>query len=447
MVERGRHVRFVGREDVMVQVVVDAGRDVLAAVAPAEAGGSGAVPPRVKHGDERRQVDLLITTAHTEEARVVEAVLGHVAVEVAEECDVTYYQYALGRRTACVATASAHKMDAVDLSAFAASMFTQLAPRSATLVGIAAAVDRSEIGLGDVPFASQVLNYDDIVIDSDSMTFRTAGYPTDPAMQRAAGRLRTKPRHYAAWQADCLGCIDPVLAYVNALRRIPITLPPAMIDRPRPHMAVGIEGGGPFLIRDYGFRNPLRAPAPQALVAGIGISAPGHARLISAEMESHGFMGAALAHGVPATVLTGISDIGDKDKDMPERITSGFFRVFACSNATLAALHILRCADHQSNVQDSWDAPATKLANKIQSVSVADATGSKTTQTSSVVGIHFQRSRLEDVDLDNPILSQYEELIYKLQRLRSALEKEIYIETQRKIMDRWISAQDRGKES
>lgn len=58
-------------------------------------------------------------------------------------------------------------------------------------------------------------------------------------------------------------------------------------------------------------------------------------------MESSGFMAAAQHAEVPATVIKGISDVGDRAKAKLEQETGGFFRVFACCNAALAALHIL----------------------------------------------------------------------------------------------------------
>ena len=52
-------------------------------------------------------------------------------------------------------------------------------------------------------------------------------------------------------------------------------------------------------------------------------------------------MAAAHEAGVPATVIKGVSDDGDEGKADLEQKTGGFYRVFACSNAVLAAVHVL----------------------------------------------------------------------------------------------------------
>jgi len=289
-----------------------------------------------------KDIDLLIATALTEEAQVVSAVMSRVAKEHHKRGHAIVYEYPLGDGTAArVATASAHQMGAVNMGVFIAPLLNDLRSRSTTLVGIAAAIDAGEVALGDVPFASQVLSYDDIAVETGTLTFRTEGYQVDPRMRHAVGALRTSLAAYAPWQEECLALIDSVIEDVSRLRRRAVKRPEPM---ERPHLIVGATAGGPFLLRDRGFSDSLREHPKERELAGarIGVAAPVHSKLVSAEMESHGFMRAAHEHGVPATVIKGISDVGDQEKARLEKETGGFYRAFACSNAVLAALHILR---------------------------------------------------------------------------------------------------------
>lgn len=291
-------------------------------------------------------IDLLLVTALTEEAQVVEAVLTQVATWVNEEGPCRLYDYQAGMERTCrIATASAHQMGAVGMGVFTTPLLEKLRPRSAVLVGIAAAVDTTQVELGDVPFASQVLSFDDISVANDgALTFRTQGFQVDPAMRIAVGGLRLSPATYGPWQKECLRVIEKVVAALNLLRR-PQIKPPVLSEPP--HIVVEAVAGGPFLLRDKDFRDTLTKGSSLPKSSGIRVTAPVHPKLVSAEMESHGFMRAAHehgvhGHGVPATVLKGISDVGDADKAKLEEKTGGFYRAYACSNAVLAILHILK---------------------------------------------------------------------------------------------------------
>ncbi len=287
-------------------------------------------------------IDLLIFTALTEEGQVVEAVMAEVARRRDAVGDLTLYDVCWpDGRTAVVATACAHHLGAVNMAVFAAPRLKDFRPRSATLVGIAAAVDTKDVALGDVPFASEVLGYDDIAVESSTLSFRTSGFQVDPRMLRAAGALRISRTTYQPWQDDCVRHIHRVVDEVNAGRRGSIQKP-TVIERP--HLQSGIVAGGPFLLRDRNFRDALRRHPTEQALAGkspVSVAGPVHPKLVSAEMESKGFMAAAHDTGVPATVIKGISDDGDERKAELEQKTGGFYRVFACSNAVLAAVHVL----------------------------------------------------------------------------------------------------------
>lgn len=160
-------------------------------------------------------------------------------------------------------------------------------------------------------------------------------------MKSAAGRLRSSKEAYLRWQKDCEDVLSHVIQHVNDFRRIKVTQGP--VDRP--HLEMGPIAGGPFLLRDADFREGLRRQQKDLpSLAGVRLTAPVHPKLVSAEMESHGFMSAASEAQIPAAVLKGISDNGDADKSRIESDTGGFYRLFACSNAVLAALHILEMA-------------------------------------------------------------------------------------------------------
>ncbi|MFY0579193.1 AAA family ATPase [Cystobacter fuscus] len=282
-------------------------------------------------------IDLLLLTALTEEAQVAVAVLDAVATQVGETGGIRLYNYSLWPgREACIAVASAHQMGAVAMGVFAAPLLDRLRPRTACLIGIAAAVDTAAVQLGDVPFASQVFSYDDIAVEDGVLTFRTQGYQVDPMMRAAVGELRLSVATYRPWQEECQLVIRTVVDVLNQLRPAPIK-PPKL--KRLSHLVVETIAGGPFLLRDQDFRGALRDLPKHG---SSSVAGPVHPKLVSAEMESHGFMRAAHEHHVGAIVLKGISDVGDKDKAKVEKKTGGFFRAYACSNAVLAALHTLR---------------------------------------------------------------------------------------------------------
>jgi len=289
-------------------------------------------------------LDMLLVTALTEEHQVVTAVLEELATPAGQATGDNYqlYDYDAGEgRVYRVATASAHQMGAVKMGVFAAPLFSGLKPACAALIGIAAAVDTEEVDLGDVPFSSHVVSYDDIKVADGVLTFRDEGYQTDPKMRKAVGALRTSAKTYRPWQDDCEKVLTRIIPKLNVLRRGTITEPE---ERAAPsHLLVAVTGGGPFLLRDADFRNSLKYGATTIPAATqIRVEDAVHPKLVSTEMESHGFMNAAHECGVPASVLKGISDVGDREKARLEKETGGFYRAKACSNALVAALHILR---------------------------------------------------------------------------------------------------------
>ncbi len=167
------------------------------------------------------------------------------------------------------------------------------------------------------------------------MTFRTEGYQSNPDMRRAVGAFRSSRTTYMPWRDACLELMPKIVPTLNDLRQKPI-IPPVNIDRP--HMVVDVTAGGPFLLRDAEFRDSLKQ-LPEA--SRIKVTAPVHPKLVSVEMESHGFMNAAHEQGIPACVIKGICDDGDDNKGEIEKETGGYYRAYACSNAILAVLHIL----------------------------------------------------------------------------------------------------------
>ncbi|MBU0595054.1 hypothetical protein KJ567_00005, partial [Candidatus Bipolaricaulota bacterium] len=286
-------------------------------------------------------IDLLVVTALTEEAQVVSATLDSVGERMAGEYNgCSIYDYSRGSVRLSVATASAHEQGAVSMAAFTARLLERVRPTAACLVGIAAAVDTAALGLGDVPVAREILSYDDVAVQGAQLDFRTKGYQTDPQMRRSVGAIRTTTESYAAWQGECHENIQKILGELNRLRRTPI-LPPGE-ELAGPHLIDGVVAGGPFLLRDSEFRDRLRRRKGRG--SGIDVYAPVHTKLVSVEMESHGFMCAALEHNVPATVIKGVCDVGDDEKAELEKQSGGFYRAYACSNALLAALHCaVRC--------------------------------------------------------------------------------------------------------
>lgn len=299
-------------------------------------------------------VDVLLLTALTEEQQVVEQVLqlrasycGSVG-ELPERVNVYAYPPNVDRPF-YVATGSIHQMGAVAMAAKAPGLLKALRPESAVLLGISATVVPALMDLGDVPVASQIIEYDDIAAARGDLIFRPEGYQVDPRLRDAAGALRTDLHRYSSWQKDCLVVIEDVVARLNTARKTQIK---TKSDTPQPHLLVGIGAGGPFLIRDEAFRSK---------VASL------HPKLTWVEMESHGFMRAAHEHHIAAIVIKGVSDAGDADKEIIERDTGGFYRAFACSNATLAVLHLL--------LQSPWT-PRT-FDDRAQARAMLDRAGSE----------------------------------------------------------------------
>lgn len=300
------------------------------------------------------RIDLLILTALGEEAQVVSAVLDIVGrpLGIRREPPIEVYEFSPtgtieGTGTFRIAAASAHEMGAVAMSILATLLFQKLKPAVAVLVGIAAAVDTEQVAICDVPFATHVYSYDDIAVQRNKFTIRSGGYPADAGLQAAAGRLRTNAEDYAAWRATCCSVIDEVVTRVNGLRGVTMTVIP---KRPLPNLVTERIAGGPFLIRDHNFRDSLtgapqkKGPHPsQGEKRGkpITFTHAIHPKLVSVDMESHGFMKAAHVCRVRASVLKGISDDGDDNKQALEKQSKGFFRLCACSNAVIAALNIL----------------------------------------------------------------------------------------------------------
>ena len=283
-------------------------------------------------------VELLIITALTEENQVVTSLVERFGLNERPGSD--YSVYAITCADRCekrVAIASAHGQGDA-LGVFAAPLLRELRPRKVALVGIAAAVDLGEVNLGDVPFASEVLSYSDIAVSRGTLTFRTAGFPADPEMERVIGRLRTSVIAYRRWQRACVTSIRKVVRDVNQLRSRKVIVPD---DIATPHLVVGPVAGGPFLLRDRSFRDALRSTPGRLKLGRIRVAHPVHPKLLSTEMEAHGFMRAARQEGVPASVLKGISDLGDAGKGQLEARMGGFYRAFACANACLALFHSL----------------------------------------------------------------------------------------------------------
>jgi hypothetical protein len=231
-----------------------------------------------------------------------------------------------------IATASAHAQGTNPMAVATGSWLESIDPGSAVLVGIAAAVKTKGIELGYVPFVEQVVGYGDIAIEAGKLTFRSSGFQVDAKMRVSAGQLRSAPEPYTAWQKECRSVINTIIPMINSMRAAKV-VSPVPADVPDPHLIVGVMGSGPFLPSEI---------AETTISAGISVGGPIHPKLVSAEMEAHGFMEACHQKEVPACVLKGISDLGDAAKAALEEQSGGFFRAYACSNAVLALLHMLR---------------------------------------------------------------------------------------------------------
>lgn len=300
--------------------------------------------PKGKRSVSRTQpakgVDLLFVTALLEEHQVVTAVLRRLCQSTGDfDGDLSEYRYTVrtGGTLRIVAT-SAYRLGGTALGVFAASILKDIRPGRAVLFGIAAAVDTDAVELGDVPFSSQVLSMDNIAVQN-GLEFRPEGFQTDPEVQRWIGHLQTSAKLYERWQTACVDTIEKAVPEINRLRRTKIAIPEVVSP---PHIQVGNMAGGPFLLRDADFRDSLKDHSREFADVAVRVKTPVHPQLLSAEMESHGFMRATHEAGIPASVVKGVSDLGSSDKSRVEKETGGFYRAYACSNAVLALLHCLR---------------------------------------------------------------------------------------------------------
>lgn len=285
-------------------------------------------------------MDILIFSALTEEHQVICAILDDVAKLVSSTRDVRTYEFITDNSLRfTIGVCSAHLQGSAGLSSVATQHLQRLHPKCAALIGIAAAVDTGTLALGDVPFTTQVMGTDDVSVEDGTLTFRSEGFQCDSRMRSAFGALRSDQSMYRAWQIDCLTSLPPLVYGLNTIRRTQIVY---QSNLSAPHIDAGTTAGTPFLIRDINFRNNLRNTNPEyASYNKIVVSNPLHPKLLSTEMESHGFMRAAAELQVPAVVLKGISDDGDANKSDLEKESGGFYRVFACSNALRALLFSL----------------------------------------------------------------------------------------------------------
>lgn len=283
---------------------------------------------------------LLIFSALTEEHQVICAIMNEVATLKSTSNVVRTYEYLTDHsHQITIGVCSAHLTGSSSLSAFATSQLERFSPKCAALIGIAAAIDTEILALGDVPFANQIVGTDDVSVEGGILTFRSEGFQCDSRLRMAFGSLRSDQTLYQAWQIDCLTGLPPLIHGLNTIRRIKIAYQPSLSA---PHIVAGTTAGTPFLIRDTNFRDNLRKTNPDlASYTGIAVANPLHIKLISTEMESHGFMRAASELRVPAIVLKGISDDGNEEKAALENETGGFYRTFACSNALRSLLAAL----------------------------------------------------------------------------------------------------------
>lgn len=340
-------------------------------------------------------VDLLLVTALTEEHQVLSSIMNNTAEFIEKiENHVEIYRYTTSQKKQyTVATVSSHAIGAVRLGAFIATVLSAIDPRAAILVGIAAAVDTEKLVLGDVPFSAEVVSYDDIAVDSDgSMTFRTSGYPADPTLKKAVAAIRSSLRDYSAWQNSCIEICPRVIADVNQMRRDKIIMPDEGIMAP--HLVMEVTAGGPILLRDPGFRQSLRVGGTSPK-EGMSVKYPVHPKLVSTEMESHGFMYACLETKVPACVIKGISDDGDHKKQELEKQTGGYFRAIACANSIMVALHILEQHPWPSVSTRQGDRSIAELEAQSEEVAgAANAAGLPSNPPSEIVGYSLEIEKL-----------------------------------------------------
>lgn len=282
-------------------------------------------------------IDYLFVTALVEEHQVIRAILSNIAEESQKSTDdILRYNYTTDQKKLIqIAVASAFEKGAVAMGVFISPLLREMKPKKVILFGIAATIRPYECVLGDVPCASQVISLDDIAV-KNGLEFRTEGFQTDPSIRRWIGYLQASFERYPLWQNECIKMITKIVKSINNNRRIKIIIPENYC---KPHILVGNVAGGPFLLRDADFREHLVSTNNHDENNLVKIKNPANPSLLSTEMESHGFMRAALSEGIPASVLKGISDEGDDTKPELEKKTGGFYRAYACTNAVLALIH------------------------------------------------------------------------------------------------------------
>jgi len=284
-------------------------------------------------------MDILIFTALTEEHQVVSSIMDDLAVFTNDDQGVRIYEFVTPHGTRFkIGICSAHLQGASTLSAVATRQLAEYRPKVAALLGIAAVVDTRSLALGDVPFATHIVGTEDIAVENGTLTFRSEGFQCDSRFRSAIGSLRSDQSIYQSWQLDCLLGLPPLIYRLNSMRRTKVVHPGNLCA---PHILAGNVSGTPFLIRDASFRSILSTTDPELDSTDIRVTNPLHPKLISTEMESHGFMRAATELQTPAIVLKGISDDGDSRKPILEKQTGGFYRAFATSNALRALLRAL----------------------------------------------------------------------------------------------------------
>lgn len=314
-----------------------------AAAVPDDASGT-ALGTDLQQPTLRSPVDVMIATALTEEHQVVLAVLDKLATRVGKHNRSIFWRYRTPHGDYTIAAVSAHALGSISMGGATGPWLQDLRPQFAVLVGIAAAVKTKGLQLGYVPFANQIVGYGDMAIQGGKIEFRSAGFPVDPKLYEVAGEIRSDPTLYIDWQVQCRSAINAIIPKINLLRATKIVEQTggAVCD---PHLVVGVTASGPFLLRDADFRDKLAdfpKDIPETTINQLQVAGPVHPKLISAEMEAHGFMEACHHSGVAASVLKGISDLGDADKAKLETESGGFYRAYACSNAVVALLHMLR---------------------------------------------------------------------------------------------------------
>lgn len=313
-----------------------------AAVVPHGASATG-LSADLQHQTPSSPVDVMIATALTEEHSVVLAVLDNLATRVDKHNGSIVWRYWTSHGDYTIAAVSAHAMGSISMGVATGPWLNDLRPQFAVLVGIAAAVKSKGLQLGYVPFANQIVGYGDMAVEGGKIEFRSAGFQVDPKLYAAAGEIRSDPTLYIDWQAQCKSVITAIIPKLNLVRNTKIVeqTGDTVCD---PHLVVGVAASGPFLLRDADFRDKL-VDFPKGIsettINQLQVAGPVHPKLISAEMEAHGFMEACHHSNVPASVLKGISDLGDADKAKLETESGGFYRAYACSNAVVALLRML----------------------------------------------------------------------------------------------------------